>query len=167
MKSELKVKINEITEDGYELEDYLDAASLGLDESDPGRYITPVKVKGILYRRRDCVVANLTGSSRYATLCYRSLEPVEMEISVDMTCDFKISANQLTLDLADEIRQEMILHVPLRVLSKSEMAKDARGEPAPFPTVDDENLEPESELDTYRPFEGLDLNSDDNFERDG
>lgn len=166
MKSELKVKINDITEDGYDLEDYLDASSVGLDDSDAGRYVTPVRVKGTLYRRRDCIVANLNATSRYATLCYRSLEPVEQAISVDMTFDFKIEANQQTLDLADEIRQEMILNVPLRLLSKAEMAKEARGELSSFVMIDDENLEKELEPETYRPFEGLDLKIDEDSEED-
>lgn len=161
MKSEIKVKIQDISEAGYDLDDYLDPEYIGLGESDPGRFISPVEVSGTLYRTRDNIFGSLKAFSRYASFCYRTLEPVEEDIPVEVSINVSVAPNQQMIDLADEVRQELILNVPLRVLSQAEKEKDARGVPASFPIVQDDEGEVNDESDTYRPFEGLDLKVDD------
>jgi uncharacterized metal-binding protein YceD (DUF177 family) len=165
MKSDLIVQIHSIGDAGYEIDDFLDAAWIGFDDSDVGRYVTPVKVKGTLFRAGNSVIAKLTGVSRYATICYRSSVPVEKDVSVSMVLEFMLEPHQQTLNLAEDIRQEMILGVPMRVLSDAEMAKDGND------TVEEEAEDSFSQFveddiadkpqDTYRPFEGLNLNIDD------
>lgn len=158
MKSEIKIRIQEITPEGYDLEDYLDAAYIGLTKADPVYFIAPVVVTGQLYRVKESIIANLTASSRYASFCYRTLDPVQRDWSTRMTLDFPVDPLKQVIDIADEVRQEVIINIPLRVLSEAEMAKDARGEPSVFEADDESGDGDEPEKDTYRPFEDLDIN---------
>jgi uncharacterized metal-binding protein YceD (DUF177 family) len=158
MKSEIKIKLNEITPEGYDLEDYLDAAYIGLTSADPLYFIAPVVVTGRLYKVKESIIANLTASSRFASFCCRTLEPVRRDWSARITLDFPVDPLKQVIDIADEVRQEVIINIPLRVLSETEMAKDARGEPSLFEADDEPGDGDGPEKDTYRPFDGLDLN---------
>lgn len=151
MKSELKVKVVDITEDGIDVNDYLDAEFIGLTEKDHLHFITPLTVKARLQLVGETVLAKVNVAGRFASQCYRSLLPVERNWSVAFMLDYPLDPNAQYLDLAEDIRQEIILELPIRVLSDAEEAKDQRVE-----RLKEDLQSPDDDLpDTYQPFKNI------------
>ena len=151
MKSEMKVKLADIGQDEFIVDDYLDAEFLGLTKKDHLHFITPIDVNASLQRVDDRVVANVRAKGRFASFCYRTFEPVERNWSANFILDFSVDRNTQEIDLAEDIRQEVILNLPMRILSDAEEAKDRKMEKLK------KNLEPfdDNKPDTYQPFKNL------------
>lgn len=150
MKSELIVKVADIPSDkGLRIEEELDPAYLGLTENDPVYFIAPVSVQAELNQYDTTIVADVKVNSRFKSECYRSLEPVERDWQQAINLDYDTDECSDSIDLGEDIRQEIILSLPMRVLSDAEMTKDKASGKKEKPKAD------EDETGTYRPFEKL------------
>ena len=55
-------------------------------------------------------------ASRYDTLCYRCLEDIKRDWTADFTLHFDIEKNMEFIVIDEDIRQEIILNLPTRIL---------------------------------------------------
>ena len=156
MKSEVKVKISDIGQSGYVLHDTLNAEYLGLTREDPLYFIGPLVIDATLQKVEDTILADVRTAGRFASFCYRTSVPVERDWSIQFSLDYKVDKNDQYIDLADDIRQEVVLGIPLRVLSDEEMKKSPPEGPGPQEEPDDApRLGGDPPSDSYRPFENI------------
>lgn len=152
----MKVLLNQIPEEGLPVEGELPAAFIGLTEKDYLHFISPVSVEGTLQRFDDIVLGNFIARGRFESFCYRSLEKVQRDWAEKFQIEFAVTKDTEFLELDEDLRQEILLLVPIRVLSDSEMKKDA-AEAAEKKKEEKEKQKNKfnSAGPTYRPFENL------------
>ncbi len=118
----MKIKVKEIPKAGLEIIEELDASAIGFG-ADELKVVSPLKVEGEVYKKRDLVVADLAVEGQYEFLCARCLEPVSVARQDKFNIHVDIDPTTEFVDLGEEIRQELLLSVSNIVLCK----KDCKG----------------------------------------
>ena len=153
-----EIQIRDIGASGLVLTDTIALEETGLNKEDYVHFVTPLKVRVKLLKAETTVLCDVSVQARIETYCSRSLERIEQDWQAAFTLDFEIDPHQQTLDIQEDIRQEVILRLPMRVLSEEERKTNRVGKEieainrknAHF--IEEEGDRPEG---TYRPFEGL------------
>ena len=118
----MKIKVREIPSEGLELSQNIEPTVIGL--SDPEyQYLSPLRVKGTVKKIEDTVVATVAVAAKLAFTCSRCLESFEQDRSKEFCFDYAVDQTVEAIDLGEDIRQEMILELPVRILCK----EDCRG----------------------------------------
>lgn len=143
-----KVLIRDITESGLHISDTISEELFEHSEEDYVRIIAPVEVKAVLRKFESTILGDIHVKTRYASFCSRSLEKLQRDWSAAFTVDYEIEEHQESLDLEDDIRQEILLQLPVRILSDAEMAKEAKEQ-------EEELQEERPPENTHKPFAGL------------
>ncbi len=143
-----KILIRDILAGGLKVEDTIDPSLFEKSAEDVIQFIEPLKVKALLRRFESTILLDVEVKTRFETFCCRSLVKLQKDWGVRFNLDYEIEPYQESLDIEEDIRQEIILQLPLRILSDAEMLKEAQeiGE------VADEDAPPEN---TYKAFKGL------------
>ncbi len=118
----MKIAVRTIPSAGLELNETVEPITIGLSRDDISG-ILPLVVTGTVKRVGDTLLAHTKVKTRYAMECSRCLEPVEINREDELDFDYKIDKSLDTIDLGEEIRQEVILRYPLRILC----AQDCKG----------------------------------------
>jgi len=157
MKSEgIKIKIKDIRPDGIEVSGQLEAEYIGLTEEDYLHFIKPVEVAAFVERVDDTVLAKIHVKSRYVSFCARSLERIERDWTQNFRLDFPIDRTKEYIDMSEDIRQEIIINLPVRLLSDAEMEKDRlAGQEEDHSAGDSHQEDREEKPKTYQPFKDL------------
>jgi len=121
----MKVYIKDIRSEGIELHYKIAAESIGLTPDDILQFIKPIDVYAKVERVEKTVLSKTKVSSRYKSFCCRSLVDVERDWSEEFVLDFEIKRDTEYIELDEDIRQEVILSLPIRVLSDEEIKKEA------------------------------------------
>jgi len=145
MSAAIVIKISSIRPEGIDVSGQLSAEYIGLTKNDPLFFISPLDVKLKVERVDDTILAKVNVRGEFQSFCYRTLAEVKREWTENFTLDFFVSDYAEEIELDESIREEVILRIPMRVLSDEELAKEA-------PKSNNEDLESE---DTYQPFAGL------------
>ncbi len=115
----MKVKIRDIPSEGLELIQSVPPSSLGLSEED-----IPVSslltVKAHLERFEDTVTVRTEVRGRYSFICARCLDVVENTRLDVFDFDYPVKEERESLDLGEDIRQELILRQPMKVLCRAD-----------------------------------------------
>jgi uncharacterized protein len=114
----MKVIVRQIKTEGMELDQTLPVESIGLTGEDSIRFIAPVQVKVAVNRIEDEVVAKIKADSRYESFCGRCLEGIDREWSTQFTLNFGIDGKDDFIEMDEDIRQELILNLPARVVCR-------------------------------------------------
>lgn len=150
----MKILIRDISEEGLEVDGELTAEYIGLTKKDPLFFISPLKVHAVFHRYDTVVIGSFTVSGRFESFCYRSLEKVERDWVSKFQIDFPVTKGTEYLEVDDDLRQEVFVQVPLRVLSDVEMEKEKNNpvkEPEPVENINTSKFQGP----THRPFEKL------------
>ena len=95
----------------------MDGVDLSAEEID---LRSPITVKAKIERVDDQVIARVTVSADFGYMCSRCLEDFHERQDIEYYFDFDIAPETEYIDLGEEIRQEMILANPARVLCKDD-----------------------------------------------
>jgi len=112
----MKIKINDIPEEGLTIEKEQDASELALARDDL-KFVTPISLSAFIGRDKDEAYAHVTAKGKIEAVCGRCLSSyiIDFEKEFDFSYDLKGKA---TLDLTDDIRSEIILEYPVKPLCK-------------------------------------------------
>lgn len=142
-----KIKIRDIGDKGLSVDDTISPEVFGLTKDDYLWLIDPVQVKVKLKRFESTVLGDIRVNTRYQSHCSRSLEEVQRDWRDSFELDYEIESEQEFLEMEDDIRQEIIVRLPTRVLSDAELKKEQEDL-----GIEETDITPEN---TYRPFAGL------------
>jgi len=116
----MKIHIRQIKTEGLQLEELLSAEWTGLTRKDSIRFIKPVAFKAHITRAGDEMFADITANSRYESFCYRCVSDIKNDWTANFTLTFDIDKQVEFIDISEDVRQEMILNLPTRVLCRDD-----------------------------------------------
>lgn len=116
----LKIKIKDIQSSGLKESLQVAAKDLGLEGTDDVHFLDPVKVDFNLEKVSNMVLANVKVIAKISTICGRCLEEVREELKENLEFNFSIDQRDDFIDLTEDIRQEMVMDIPVRVLCKQD-----------------------------------------------
>lgn len=110
----MKIKINERLKDGVELTESQDAAALDLAHDDL-KFISPILLNAFITKDKDDLYVRVTVKGRMEAVCGRCLCRFESDFNREFDFSYDVRG-KTSLDITDDIRQEIILEYPLRSL---------------------------------------------------
>lgn len=116
----LKIRIRDIQDEGSKSSLKVASKELGLENTDDVSFIDPVSVDYDLEKVSNTVLAKINVTAKFNTICSRCLEPVESSIKEKLNLNFSIEKQTDFIDLGEDIRQEMVMDMPVRVLCKED-----------------------------------------------
>ncbi len=114
----MKIRVNDISKDGMELTESQDAGALDLSRDDL-RFVLPIAITAFVTRDKDEVYAHIATKGKLEITCARCLSPYRIDFKKDFDLSYEVKG-KTTLDLSDDIRQEIILEYPLKPLCKQD-----------------------------------------------
>ena len=111
----MKVVLRDITVKGLELFEQVEAGAIGLSAEDL-KCLSPLTIKAKITRVEDIILANVQIQGRYSFSCARCLETLESNLSQEFDFDYPIEKGLEFIELGEDIRQEIILSSPAKVL---------------------------------------------------
>ena len=112
----MKIHIRQIRLEGFELSESFSSEWIGLTRKDNIRFIVPINIKAKVTRADDEAFVQIEANSRYESFCYRCLEDLENGWAADFTLSFGIDKQAEFIDISEDVRQELILNLPTRIL---------------------------------------------------
>ncbi len=118
----MKVKVKGIPLAGLDLVKSLEPSEIGLSEDDIN-CIEPLDITARIERIQNTIIASVEVTTKVSFSCSRCLEDVERDVANSFKFDYVVEDNTEFIDIGEDIRQEMILDAPARVLCSD----DCRG----------------------------------------
>ncbi len=115
----MKVKIRDIPQEGLEFTQSVPAESLGLSEADI-HSISLLIIKAVLEKIENTILAHLEVRGTYSFVCARCLDVVEKSQADIFDFDYPVEKGLEAIDLGEDIRQELILRRPVKVLCRED-----------------------------------------------
>ena len=112
----MKIHIRRITDNGLSLDESFPVEFIGGAQNDVLRFEAPYEIAARAIRAEDEMVVDLSAQSRYVTCCSRCLEEVKRDWDARFTLVYDVKEFNETIELDEDIRQEIILHLPARIL---------------------------------------------------
>ena len=117
----MKIRISEIPEEGLTLSERFDPAALNLETPDL-RFTASLAVTASFQKQQDAVWVAVTVTGQTEEVCGRCLEQVPRRYGEEFQMDYWVK-DKVDLDVTDDIRQEILLSVPVKYLCR----EDCRG----------------------------------------
>lgn len=114
----MRIKINDIPKDGLELTESQEAGALDLARDDL-RFVSPIDISAFVTRDKDEVYARVTAKGKLEITCARCLTPYRVDLKKDFDLNYD-AKGKTSLDLTEDIRQEIILEYPLKPLCRQD-----------------------------------------------
>jgi len=112
----MKIEINKIPFDGgMEISQTLSAGELDLN-TDEIKFISPIKVDIYAQKGYNNVNLKVNLSSKIELICARCLNEFVDDIKKEFNLDFVLERNQVTLNIDNDIREELIIGYPMKPL---------------------------------------------------
>jgi len=118
----MKVFISQIPEEGLNLEETQDVSKWNMDSPDI-HYKGKIHLKGLFLRTVNTVKAHIKVHTTREMRCSRCLEIFTQEIDEEFDFYYSISEHPTSIEVDDDVRQEIILNFPLKTLCR----KDCKG----------------------------------------
>jgi uncharacterized protein len=116
----LKIRVRDIQEEGLKGSLKVPSKDLGLENSDDIQFIDPVDVNFDLEKVSNTVLAKIKVAAKFTSICSRCLEPVESSVKENLKLNFPTENQTDYIDLGEDIRQEMVMDMPVRLLCKDD-----------------------------------------------
>jgi len=118
----VKIDTIKIPYEGLTLEEDLRARALAL-EQEGARFPQPVKVRAEIYKITNAVTVDLSIAAAVYFDCSRCLNEFKLDFKRELRLNYPVERVNQVIDLDEDIRQEIILALPLKPLC----LKDCRG----------------------------------------
>ncbi len=161
----MKIIIKDIKPEGIELKEDIAVNDIGLTARDMLNFAGPVAVTAWVEKFENVVLARTSVKSRLTTSCFRCLKDMELPWQKEFILDYPITPKTEFLEMGEDIRQEIVLNMPLKLLCREDCKGICAGCGADLneekcrctnktknkPTV----VEDETKHPTYKPFANL------------
>ena len=114
----MKIKISDIPEEGFTVSEEVDVGGMGLD-TQVLRFPRPLRITATFQRERETVLAAVRVSGEMEQTCGRCLEPYAGAYDNEFHLDYEVREDPW-LDITDDVRQEILLSYPVRLLCKED-----------------------------------------------
>ena len=115
----MKIAINQIPPEGLSFEDTIMPEKLNLMSKDI-KFTAPVYVKVKAVKITNALTVDMELKTKFNLSCSRCLEKVGLDLNKKQKMNFRINRRQDSIDLDDDIRQELILGFPVKPLCSTD-----------------------------------------------
>lgn len=115
----MKIVISQIPQEGLSLEETLNPRALNLEVKDI-EFTAPLLIKARANKITNALTVDMQLKTKFKLSCSRCLELVELDLDKKQRMNFTIDPNQDTIDLNEDIRQELILDFPVKPLCSTD-----------------------------------------------
>lgn len=113
----MRIKIDQILAEGLRLAETIPAGKLDLD-TDIAKFRNPVEVRAEAFKVNDAVTVHLDLNTSMHLTCSRCLDDFEIPLKKSLDLNYPIDNPHGTIDLDQEIRQDIILGYPIKPLCR-------------------------------------------------
>ncbi|MBI5149223.1 MAG: DUF177 domain-containing protein [Candidatus Omnitrophica bacterium] len=114
----MKIHVKDIRPEGLELTGQIAPELIGLTSGDELYFTGPLDVRARVNRVEGTVLAKTRVHGRYTSVCGRCLVEIREDWAGDFLFDYPIGRDTEAIELDDDIRQEVLLNLPPKVLCK-------------------------------------------------
>lgn len=118
----IKISVRDVSSKGIDIDQTFPKESIGLSDEEIDLR-SPIHVKAHLERAGDAIVADTKIDADFGFLCARCLEDMHERQDRNYQFNFEMTEGVEFIDVGEEIRQELIIDNPAKVLCK----KDCKG----------------------------------------
>ncbi|MDP3143204.1 MAG: DUF177 domain-containing protein [Candidatus Omnitrophota bacterium] len=111
----MKIRLSQIPQQGLQLTEDLDPFALDL-QTEELTFTSPLHVKAEAHKILNTVSIKAEIKAETALLCGRCLEEFAGKFSEEYCFDYSVCPDDVFLDLEDDLRQEILLSYPLKLL---------------------------------------------------
>lgn len=115
----MRINITQIPKEGLSLHETSAAASLNLNTAEIN-FISPVEISAQVAKVSNRLLVNVRVSGLAESVCSRCLEEFKLDFFKEFKFDYSLKENEQTLDITDDIRQEITLSYPIKFLCKDD-----------------------------------------------
>ena len=112
-----EIDIKDIKTNGLQFSEAYPASELGILDEEL-KCISPITIKAQLEKVEGTILAHTEVQGIYSFLCSRCLEEVQDHRCELYDFDYEIAGDLKTINLGEDIRQEIILSLPTKILCK-------------------------------------------------
>ncbi len=112
----MRIYIKKIGPDGLDANDIIACEDIGLTKDDNIYFTSPVNVSAHVDLIDDVIIAIVSTEGTIATSCARCLCEVKRKLHINFELDYKIERGTEFVEIGEDIRQEIILGLPFRML---------------------------------------------------
>lgn len=113
----MKIEINKIPAEGLELEEDLDPQDLDI-ATEQIKFKEPLKVSAKAIKITNTISVDIIVCGQMNLVCGRCLVEFQRELRQNLKLNFIVDNDKLFIDLDPEIRQEIILNYPWKIVCK-------------------------------------------------
>lgn len=113
----IKFLVKDVTSKGMDINKTVPMEGIGLS-SEEIDLRSPITVKATVEKAGNHIVAHTTVKADYGYMCARCLEDFHEVHETEYDFDFEFTSELDSIDLGEEVRQEMIMANPPRILCK-------------------------------------------------
>lgn len=117
----MRVRISEIPEEGLTLSERFDPAQMDLETPDL-RFAQPLQVTALFQKQQDILWVEVAVAGDTEEICGRCLARSPHPYRQEFQLDYAVQ-DRTDLDVTDDVRQEILLSVPVKFLCR----EDCRG----------------------------------------
>lgn len=114
----MKILIKDIHPEGLEVTGVIPLDVIGLTPQDAVYFSAPLEAAAKVSRTGNTVLAKTRVRGRQKSFCSRCLKDVEQDWEEEFFFDFTVDRSTESIELGDDIRQEVILNLPPRMLCR-------------------------------------------------
>lgn len=111
----MKIYVNKIPQEGLIQEEHLNPAGLSLDTQNI-KICEPIKIKAEITRITNAVAVKMHLGYNLIFECSRCLREFKKDLVKDIQINIPLGKNEVEVDLTGDIRQEIILDYPIKML---------------------------------------------------
>jgi uncharacterized protein len=116
----MNVQIRRIGPDGLDLKESFPVELIGQTQSDAVQFISPFEVEAKIVRIDNEVIAGVAVKSHYESFCSRCLEELKQDWTTKFTLTFDTKEYTEFIEMDEDIRQELVLNLPVRILCRED-----------------------------------------------
>jgi uncharacterized protein len=115
----MKIYFRNIPPEGLAINSAFSHVLVDQREEDDLRFIEPFHLKGNVYKAQDELIVNIRAKGKYHSFCSRCLCEVDQPYETQCDLFYDIPAKGANfIDIADDIRQEILLNLPPIILCR-------------------------------------------------
>jgi uncharacterized protein len=112
----MKIYVQKILDEGLELNESISNELIEERDDDHLKFIEPIELKVRLDKTGNDVFAKVNANGKFSSSCSRCLEEVERDYNTSFDLEYKIDRSVDTIDMTDDIRQEIFLNLASKIL---------------------------------------------------
>ena len=115
----MKINVKKIPSRGLDLKETVPPSAIGLEPGDID-LLSPLDIHSKVELVQNTVLVHTQVKAKFSFTCARCLEAVEEERIEEFDFDYQIDKTTESIDLGEDIRQEMIIERPVKILCKED-----------------------------------------------